>query len=344
MKEPIRDRDLTTRHTMNLDLSQYSAEQIVNELSNNKVREILTLLKPRLRLDEGEMCDVTISPSGCFTLTGNKRRREETPPVEESMHVEESIRVEEVEKTHLENFAMYAVEIRAGGHGYLSETFRQQFLIAFDYAKTHGLEDINIPDSTSHTSDGITRDVGSWIKHQRVKYREGKLKPSRCEILEKCGIRWHAKEHNWDTMYELYCAYREDHLSDPPSSYVCPGGEKLGDWVSIQRKEYTRKSLSQVHCEKLNAQNITWAPRANTWMTHFHNLMEFLEGNNNVLPRRRQTCGQYGTDLAVWLGKQKEKLLSGRITIDQKNMLLKLPDTARQYLTLGDVELDDQIL
>jgi hypothetical protein len=51
---------------MNLDLSQYSAEQIVNELSNDKVREILTL------------------------LTGNKRRRDET-----------TTPVEEVEKSHL---------------------------------------------------------------------------------------------------------------------------------------------------------------------------------------------------------------------------------------------------
>jgi hypothetical protein len=290
------------------------------------------------------MCDVSISPTGCITLiTGNKRRREEehesetvTPPLEDV--------VVEAEKTHLENFAMYANEIRFGGHDYLSESFRQQFIVAYDYVKTHDLKDINIPDSTSHTCDDMTRDVGSWIKHQRVKYRQGRLKPSRCEILEKCGITWHMKERNWDTMYELYSEYRKNHQSDPPSSHVCPGGEKLGEWISIQRKEYTKKSLSQVHYDKLNALNITWAPRSNAWMTNYYNLVQFLENNKNVLPRRNQTREQYGTDLAVWLGKQKDKVSKGRLTMEQDRKLRALPETARAYLNLFDVALDDQIV
>jgi hypothetical protein len=350
---------------MNLDLNQLSSEDIINGLSNNKIREILLSLGPRLKGDAlGRIDDVVICPTGHFLLSGHKRPREEEPEPESEPIVEEPEPiveepepiVEEPEPTvqepefefiddtesdsqpqsYLDHCFRYQRAMEQGGYTYIRESWRQQFIVAVDYVRTHGLTDINIPDTISHTYNGVTRDVGSWIKHQRMLYRSGNLSEHRRAVLKTCGINWYKKQEHWDTMFELYKTYKQEHGDEPNTLYTCDSGENLGQWVAIQRKEYEKGTLSQFHRVKLEAHGFVWKPRASVWNENYEKVVAFLRNNHDVLPVRNKTGTreEYGIDLAMWLGKQKEKVSKGRLTMDQHRKLGALPETARVYLNL----------
>ncbi|AUT19190.1 hypothetical protein DSLPV1_219 [Dishui lake phycodnavirus 1] len=329
---------------MNLDLNQLSSEDIINGLSNNKIREILLSLGPRLRGDAlGRIDDVVICPTGHFLLSGHKRPREEEEPEPEPEPTVEESEYEFIDDTEskspLDHCFSYQRAMEQGGYTHIRESWRQQFIVAVDYVRTHGLTDINIPDMTTHTYDGLTRDVGSWIKHQRVLHRSGNLSEHRTSVLKDCGINWYKKQEHWDMMFDLYQRYKQNHGDEEPSTtYTCDSGENLGEWVAIQRKEYLKGTLSQDHLNKLESQGFVWKPRSNAWNENYQKLVTFLRNNHNVLPVRNKTGTreEYGLDLAMWLCKQKDKVVKGRLTMDQDRKLRALPETARVYLNLFD--------
>lgn len=351
---------------MNLDLNQLSSEDIINGLSNNKIREILLSLGPRLKGDAlGRIDDVVICPTGHFLLSGHKRPREEEaapeqpepepepePTVEEpepEPEPEPTVKEPEFEliddtesesepQTPLDHCLSYQHAMEQGGFTYIRESWRQQFIVAVDYVRTHGLSDINIPDMITHTYDGVTRDVGSWIKHQRVLHRSGNLSEHRRIVLKDCGITWFKKQEHWDMMFELYKTYKQEHGDEPNTLYTCESGENLGQWVAIQRKEYEKGTLSESHRVKLESHGFVWKPRTSVWNDNYEKVVTFLRNNHNVLPVRNKTGTreEYGIDLATWLGKQKEKVSKGRLTMDQHRKLNTLPETARVYLNLFD--------
>jgi len=226
-----------------------------------------------------------------------------------------------------------------GEYTYIRESWRQQFIVAVDYVRTRGLTDINIPDMTTHTYNDLTRDVGSWIKHQRVLHRSGNLSEHRRIVLEDCGINWFKKQEHWDMMFDLYKTFKQKHGGEEPmTTYTCDSGENLGEWVAIQRKEYIKGTLSQSHRVKLESHGFVWKPRANVWNENYHKLVTFLANNHHVLPVRNKTGTreEYGLDLSMWIRKQKEKVSTGRLTVDQYRKLRALPETARVYLNLFD--------
>lgn len=328
---------------MNVDLSQLSTQDIIDGLSNNKIREILVSLGPRLK---------DILPTDHFLLSGHKRQRtEESEPIVEEIVEEEPEPIVEEEpepiveeepepiQSPLEHCFKYQRAMEEGGFTHIKESWRQQFIVAVDYVRTYGLTDINIADTTTHTFNGLTRDVGSWIKHQRVLHRSGNLSEHRRIVLKDCGINWYKKQEHWDMMFELYKTYKQQHGGEEPmTTYTCDSGENLGEWVAIQRKEYFKRTLSQSHREKLDAHGFVWKPRATAWDGHYQKLVTFLTNNHKVLPVRNKTGTreEYGVDLAMWLGKQKDKIAKGRLTMDQDRKLRALPDTARVYLKLFD--------
>ena len=336
---------------MNLDLNQLPAEDIINGLSNNKIREILLSLGPRLKGVE-QIDDVVICPTGHFLLTGHKRpREEEEAPIVEETIIEESesdsiiegtvVEQPQVERmTALKWCIKYQNEMQnTNKWNHIKESWRQQFIIAVDYMIHNGLEGINIPDMTTHTYMNMTRDIGSWVKHQRIAYRDGSLSVHKKEVLENCGITWFIKHVHWDRMFELYKEYKQRHGCDPLTTYVCNTGENLGEWVSFQRKEYARMTLSEENTRKLDAMEFVWKPRDVAWYENYNKVATFLASNPyNVLPVRHKTGTkeEYGIDLATWLAKQKQKLMSGKLPFEHKLELSKLPETARQYLRLTD--------
>lgn len=366
VRVPATGGDLTTRRNMNLDLNTLSSQDIINGLSNNKIREILLSLGPRLKGDTlDQIDDVVICPTGHFLLSskstksGNKRPRSEEPEEPESFedHIEsepiveepsesivepdvesETLHSESEELSPLEHCFQCQRDMENGGYEYIKESWRHQFIVAVDYVRNNGLLDINIPDTTTHTYKNMKRDVGSWIKHQRVAYREGKLTAYRKDVLELCGINWYKKQEHWESMFVLYQKYKEAHGEEPATTYTCDSGENLGEWVAIQRKEYLKGTLSQEHRTKLNQLGFVWKPRANAWNENYQKLVAFLSGNRNVLPVRHKTGTreEYGIDLSTWLSKQKEKISSGRITMQQEEKLRALPETARVFLNLFD--------
>jgi len=258
---------------------------------------------------------------------------------EESSEEETIIPDSQAQITPLEHCFAYQLCMEENGLQHIRESWRHQFIVAIDYVRQHGLDTINIPDTTTHTYNDMTRDIGSWIKHQRVSYREGRLSVHRRNVLEDCGINWFKKQEHWDSMYLVLKKYKETHNNeDPPTTYMCDSGENLGEWCAIQRKEYLKGTLSEDHRTKLEAHNFVWKPRANVWNENYEKLVSFLSGNHDVLPVKGKTGTreQYGLDLSTWLSKQKQKIKSGRITMEQKTALNALPETARTFLSLSD--------
>ncbi len=55
--------------------------------------------------------------------------------------------------------------------------------------------------------------LGSWISHQRISFKSGKLSEDRIKMLEQIGMAWDGMSATWDSMYKLAKQYYEENQS-----------------------------------------------------------------------------------------------------------------------------------
>ena len=122
--------------------------------------------------------------------------------------------------------------------------------------------------------------------------------------------------------YALAKAYYEEHgnLNVPPK-YIADG-VWLSKWLNEQKQIYNgkrkSKKLTQAQVKRLEAIGISWNNRSeeirmNAWETHFSECKEFyaLHGNLNIPSEYKP---QSGTNLAVWLVRQRAQYKSGKLS------------------------------
>ncbi|MBF8300536.1 MAG: box helicase [Acidobacteria bacterium] len=133
------------------------------------------------------------------------------------------------------------------------------------------------------------RKLSTWVQHQRVLKRTGRLSAKRARHLRNFGFDWVSRGRSlefrnsaywttkWDRMLARLATFQQrfGHCLVPVG---WPGTPKLGQWVSRQRRLKQRGLLSKARQRKLEALGVEWTPAdaaGPRWKRCFMKLMEF---------------------------------------------------------------------
>ena len=112
-----------------------------------------------------------------------------------------------------------------------------------------------------HVEDGER--LGVWVTKQRMRYRAREwseaerkkkkvsaLSDEEVERLERLGLVWDPLGEQQERMYSLLATYRErEGHTNVPDKHV-EDGERLGGWVTNQRKRYKAREWSEAERKK----------------------------------------------------------------------------------------------
>ena len=192
-----------------------------------------------------------------------------------------------------------------------SKWYRMYELAREYYEKNHNL---NIPNKYE-TSNG--EKLGKWISTQRLAYknriipsneRKTTFKPlsdSQVELLEKIGMVWEPLDLQWHEMYRLAKRYFQEHGDlDVPNNYIDSNGEKLGQWVQLQRRVYKRKKLTNERIDLLELIGIQWDFLDEKWKRMYELAQRYFHEYGNLdIPAKYVTVN--GEKLGRWISTQR---------------------------------------
>lgn len=119
---------------------------------------------------------------------------------------------------------------------------------------------------------------------------------------------------SWDEWYGLLVTFklREGHCRVP--ALHLENEMKLGQWVSDQRKNYQKETISNQRKKQLNEIGFIWDVISEKWETGFSFLLQYLKREGNCLVPNKHSEGNY--PLGQWVSHQrrtKSKLPKHRI-------------------------------
>ncbi len=128
----------------------------------------------------------------------------------------------------------------------------------------------------------------------------------------------------WDAWYDLAKEYYQKHSNLlVPASYVTPSGDKLGQWISTQRKYYKgttgKGHISTAQILALEKIGMIWDPMRLQWELAFEDAQVYFNSFGHLsVPKDYK--GHNGTNLNKWLSNQRSKYFhwgEGTLTTDQ---------------------------
>ena len=199
-----------------------------------------------------------------------------------------------------------------------------------------------------------------WLTTQRSLRKKGELAPDRLkklqELVDKRQLFWNFDEersNKWNQMFELLEEWGKDPLGGNGEHYNVPKeaprgiykGERLGEWLSRQRKAKSGNTLKGDRLSKLqelvDEGKLYWKQDHGAgWNQMFKLLEEWgkdpLGGNGEhyKVPRSPEYKGK---PLGSWLCTQRELKKNGKLALDRLKKLQELVDK-RQLLWDFDEE------
>ena len=183
----------------------------------------------------------------------------------------------------------------------------------YDLAKKYYLKYNNLLIKDYVIINGVK--LGRWIRYQRKQYKARKLSEERIKKLEEIGMVWgivskdnyitKENELKWEEMYKLAQKYCEENGNLlVPQSYVTCDGQKLGNWICVQRCFYQNQTLNKNREKLLNKIGMIWDIHDFKWESSYDAARKYYEENGNLfVPNDYMT--EYGINLVNWLNSQK---------------------------------------
>ena len=108
----------------------------------------------------------------------------------------------------------------------------KMYNLACEYYNKYG----NIRLSQADKYNGVK--LGSWLHHQKCRYRKGELPQERIDLLEKLDIWWNPTFDRWYKNYnEAKKYYQQFGSLDIPNDYIS-NGITVGRWIAVQREAH----------------------------------------------------------------------------------------------------------
>ena len=154
-------------------------------------------------------------------------------------------------------------------------TWNTMYELAKKYYKHYG--DLKIPHSfktiNGYKADENGYNLGVWINNQKAYYKKGSPSEDKIKKLEEIGMIFeNVNDVTWNMMYELAKKYYK-HYGDLKISInfktingykADENGYNLGTWISSQRMNYKKGSLSEDKIKKLEEIGMMWNIRKDT--------------------------------------------------------------------------------
>ena len=193
-----------------------------------------------------------------------------------------------------------------------SNQWECNYLEAAAYYREHG--DLLVP-ATYVTPSGIK--LGYWISHLRQNRRNKKdhLTQEQIDRLNQIGMAWDADEERWRIGYEAALTYnRMKGNLNVPFTYETPDGFRLGLWIQLKRRQYSKGTLTAQQIHDLERLGMRWDFHAEYWKEMYDEAKSFYEVNGNLkVPREYKTSA--GHKLNPWLCRMKRE--QDRLSTDQ---------------------------
>lgn len=189
--------------------------------------------------------------------------------------------------------------------------------MAEEYRQEYG--SLDVP-SEYVTKDGCR--LGFWIKEQRKKYWAGSLTEKQVRELEHCGIAWQFyKRKGWNDWLQIARAYYGEHGNLlVPRNYKTAAGEKLGNWIFVQRERYYRESgrrpLSPEQIKALEQLSMVWSlkdVREERW-DEMLRWIKAYKSKYGRLPLNPAVIAPDGRSMGNWISVQRTALGKGRMS------------------------------
>jgi len=186
------------------------------------------------------------------------------------------------------------------------------------YKEEHG----NTTVPTKYSKD---RQLGTWVRNQRLAGKKGKMSEERKRKLNDIGFTWNtiSRDRNtatWEEMFLRLVEYKKKHGSaNVPFRYH--KDVQLGTWVNYQRTVHRLERLSVAKVKKLNSIGFEWNPHmkhAATWEAMFWRLVAYKKcfGHTSV-PFRYKPDPQLG----YWVTNQRTSHRKNKLSPERKYLL-----------------------
>lgn len=205
----------------------------------------------------------------------------------------------------------------------ISNMFTKAWNEKYEHAKQYYINNGNLLISgTYETNEGIK--LGMWISHQRQAYLKGKLSKDRVELLEEIGMVWSVYDVQWLEYYGMAREYfQENGNLFIPRQYTTNDGEKLGIWISTQRRQYSDGLLSTERIQMLEKIGMAWSVYDVQWLENYNLAVDYFNIYGNLhVPLRYKTTNN--TQLGSWISHQRKDYKLGILSEDKIELLEKI--------------------
>jgi len=177
--------------------------------------------------------------------------------------------------------------------------------------------------SQDHVEDGFG--LGRWVSVQRILGRAGQLSDERAaQLVVLPGWTWDSLDSAWERGYSALKGFvaREGHAR-VPSKYV-EDGNKLGQWVVVQRSFCVQGRLSDERAARLaGLPGWAWSANDAAWQTGYSALTRFVAREGHARVRRDHIEDDY--PLGRWVSHQRGFHARGRLSDERTGRLEALP-------------------
>jgi superfamily II DNA or RNA helicase len=200
-----------------------------------------------------------------------------------------------------------------------ADQWEEGFSRLLDYVKSH--HDARMPQA--YTVDGYR--LGAWIDRQRGNYAQGTLDADRQHRLEELpGWTWTSRADQWEEGFSRLVLYVKSHGNSlVPRSHTVDGYQ-LGAWVTTQRGNYAKGTLSTDRERRLQElPGWAWNSRTERWDEGYGRLLSYVKRHGNALVPASHSVD--GFKLGAWVVAQRVNYLKGILQGDRRLRLEELP-------------------
>ena len=164
------------------------------------------------------------------------------------------------------------------------------------------------------------KNLGVWLNCQRLLYRQGRLEERKKELLLKLNVMWDPEKdrrENWEKNYLLLCKYAKDHgRTFPPADYISEEGVHLGQWMSNQRSNLKKGSISEERKNKLKQLGFYGSAKEERWEQFFSMAKAYREDQGHLCMFFQRSVSS-PQELSDWLSRQRIAYKKGTLPQDK---------------------------
>lgn len=174
----------------------------------------------------------------------------------------------------------------------------------------------NIYEQTGTLPIGTNSELGTWLSHQRQRYRHHgvALTSDQIQKLNDLGMVWEPHKDLWYKMYTIAAKYYAEKSNLDVTTNQMYENENLGSWISSQRTKYKVNKLSVKRIELLNQIGMIWDAQVDydkCWEDMFLKAKDYYQKHGNLRVNTRNSA------LGKWINSQRTAYSKGELKQDR---------------------------